>query len=174
MTDERIAQLNGIGFDWDPFETMWMSQFEQLSLFYSEHGHCNVAKTHMIQGNNLGEWVSSQRKALNNFLQDKPSSLTQERIDKLNTLNFVWNPNETSWNYKLALLCHFNRKHGHWQIPRNYTVENVNIGAWLDRQKRQFLIHKEGGPSALTPERLKKFEDVGFSFGDATLVSATG
>ena len=164
MTEQRIEQLEQIGFDWAPFETSWNSHFCLLERFQQEHGHCNVPKIHIAEGGNLGEWVSSQRKAYPKFLEGSPSSLTQERVDMLNKLGFVWYPSETTWNIKLALLCHFHKTYGHWRIPKNYIVNEINLGAWLARQKIQFLRSKEGKQTPLTEERLRKLEETGFRF----------
>jgi hypothetical protein len=38
----------------------------------------------------LGRWVSTQRSQYKLFHEKKHSTLTQQRIDKLNKLSFVW------------------------------------------------------------------------------------
>lgn len=40
LDDVRVAMLNALGFEWNPFETEWMSHFETLKEFAKEHGHC--------------------------------------------------------------------------------------------------------------------------------------
>lgn len=57
LSIERIALLNAIEFDWDPFETQWMEYFEKLKEFKRVNGHCNVPYT---QGG-LGEWLKRQK-----------------------------------------------------------------------------------------------------------------
>ena len=46
-------------------------------------GHCLVPTGFVLEGFNLGQWVSNQRKARN--------KMSHERKERLNTLGFVWN-----------------------------------------------------------------------------------
>ena len=161
MTDERIEQLNEIGFDWVPFETSWNFHYGLLERFQQEHGHCNVSKDVTVEGKPLHEWINWQRKNYRKLFKTGTSSLTNERIEKLNKIGFIWDPKETSWNKKLAVLCHFRKTHGHWRIPKNLLVDVVNLSAWLARQRIQFWRFKEGKSTTLTAERLRKLDEAG-------------
>ena len=39
MTAERIELLNGINFEWEPQEAIWLNHYNDLSEFRKEHGH---------------------------------------------------------------------------------------------------------------------------------------
>ena len=42
----------------------------------------------------LGTWVDRQRREKKKFDKGEKSSMTQERIDKLDEVGFVWNPGQ--------------------------------------------------------------------------------
>ena len=44
ITRDRIARLEGAGFDWDPKETKWKLHFEALQLYKDEAGTLDVPK----------------------------------------------------------------------------------------------------------------------------------
>jgi hypothetical protein len=44
ITPERIARLEGMGFEWDPQRAQWNQMFEKLQQFKEEIGHCKVPK----------------------------------------------------------------------------------------------------------------------------------
>jgi superfamily II DNA or RNA helicase len=82
MTEEKIEMLNSIGFVWDALEEVWIKGFALLSAYKEANGDCVVSQSYKVDGFNLGRWVGVQR--LNK------TSLTKERLDKLNSLGFVW------------------------------------------------------------------------------------
>jgi len=83
---------------------------------------------------------------------------------RLEQLGFCWDLVESKWDNNRALLYHFKEKHGHWRDPRNYHLEDVNLGAWLARQRCLFSKLQAGKPTAMTADRIKKFDAIGFSF----------
>ena len=44
LSKERIARLDVIGFDFDPFTTQWEEKYLSLVAFKNKHDHCNVPK----------------------------------------------------------------------------------------------------------------------------------
>ena len=44
LSKERIARLDAIGFDFDPFTTQWEEKYLSLVAFKNKHDHCNVPK----------------------------------------------------------------------------------------------------------------------------------
>jgi len=89
MTTERIAVLNDIGFVWDTLTSQWETRLNELKEFRELHGHSNVPSTY---GENpkLAIWVKCQRRQYKKLSQNQPSNISEERIKKLNQLDFVW------------------------------------------------------------------------------------
>ena len=61
----------------------WQTRYGELVEFRNNFGHTNVHR-HFATNMKLGIWVNTQR------CQYKTGTLTQERIDQLNALSFVW------------------------------------------------------------------------------------
>jgi hypothetical protein len=59
MTNEKIEELNKLGFTWDVREshTSWEERFEELKAYKRENGHANVPKVYS-KNPSLGYWVS--------------------------------------------------------------------------------------------------------------------
>ncbi len=90
FSKERIARLDELGFDWDPRESDWNQQYELLTEFHMQNGHCNISRNHPHHSS-LARWTQTQRINKN--------KLSPERKEKLNKLEFVWdlkNPKTSS------------------------------------------------------------------------------
>ena len=84
---ERVNKLLEIGFVFDLQEEAWNSKYERLLKYYEEHNDCLVRQDEP----ELGRWVAQMRAAYKKFIAGKNSQLTEDRIDKLNAIGFVWN-----------------------------------------------------------------------------------
>jgi len=90
MTEERIAKLESIGFEWSLASSLdWDRRFNELKQYKADYGGCSVPKE--WSGNKqLGRWVSKQRVQYRYLQQGKESSMTEERIAKLESIGFEW------------------------------------------------------------------------------------
>jgi len=94
LSQARFELLESIGFEWQPMSgkgpakkaswqiksaEIWQVKFEQLKAYHQQHGHCRVSGE-----NPLSRWIRKQR------YYSKNNMLSKERIDLLNSLNFVW------------------------------------------------------------------------------------
>lgn len=82
LSSDRIKRLNAINFSWDVFSEQWDFSYGELVKFQKQHGHCQVPVSHEINGLKLGRWTSTQR--------SNKSSLSSDRIKRLNSLGFTW------------------------------------------------------------------------------------
>lgn len=113
MTKERIQQLEKEGFVWDVHQHIWEQNFEQLVAYKEKFGDCYVPQK--LKGyETLCNWVSTQRKQYTFKKNGKPSSMTEERIKSLESIEFVWNVNEEIWNQRYEELQQFKAYHGDW------------------------------------------------------------
>ena len=92
----RREALLDIGFDFDPQKTKWEDKFNQLVEYQRKHGHCKPTPRDddTIELRQLANWVKAQRRHHNLFRQGKASPMTIGRIERLNSINFVWNPRQ--------------------------------------------------------------------------------
>jgi hypothetical protein len=89
ITPERIQKLEDIHFEWDPQEAQWMIMYKALGAFVKKHGHARVPKGY-TKDTELANWVRNQRLEYVNMQKGKKSRIDQERVNKLNALNFRW------------------------------------------------------------------------------------
>jgi hypothetical protein len=84
LSVERKSRLEALGFDWDLLTTQWEKGFEHLQVYVREQNNCRVPQKYKSpDGYKLGQWVNNQRA--------KRSSLSVERIERLDALGFIWN-----------------------------------------------------------------------------------
>jgi len=92
MTKRRFQLLDEIDFVWDVYNAAWNSKFVELKEYKELHGDCLVNTGH--NANALGRWVNTQRKAHRRYLKNQSSSMTPEREQALNSIDFVWYPRD--------------------------------------------------------------------------------
>ena len=104
MTQERIERLESIAFEWGfTLSAEWDTRFHELVAYKDMHGgSCNVPKQY-VETPKLGNWVSNQRQQYKRFQQDpSTSSMTQERIERLEGIAFQWNGRSLKTNACLS------------------------------------------------------------------------
>uniref|UniRef100_A0A7R9W8J9 Helicase-associated domain-containing protein n=1 Tax=Pseudictyota dubia TaxID=2749911 RepID=A0A7R9W8J9_9STRA len=89
MTASRIADLDALDFEWDPYSTSWSLRFDELRAFRRQHGHCSVPRTYKAN-RALARWVVRQRENRRLARRGQSSGLTEARERALNELGFVW------------------------------------------------------------------------------------
>lgn len=89
MNARRIEVLESAGFVWDAHSAVWQRKLSELAAFKQKHGHSNVPScdpTHK----SLATWVKCQRRHYKLLEAGGKSSMTSDRINKLEALGFVW------------------------------------------------------------------------------------
>eukprot|EP00956_Cyclotella_meneghiniana_P027292 scaffold60906_cov61-Cyclotella_meneghiniana.AAC.4 len=84
MSQDRVRKLEKIAFDWNPGtvvaqknDEIWNEMFEELKAFKGKN---------YKQNPKLGSWVNEQRRIRRN------KKMSQDRIDKLEEIGFLWKP----------------------------------------------------------------------------------
>jgi len=69
----------------------WDEHFDRLVEFKWNHGHCQVPVDFCVDDSYyLGQWVVVQRLQHNRLVDGRPSSITAQQVERLNTIDFVW------------------------------------------------------------------------------------
>lgn len=91
LTEERVQLLDAEGFDWDMSlkDVPWETRFAELVLYKEKHGNCLVPQRYS-DNPALGVWVNCQRVEYKKLNEGRKSSLTEERLQKLEEKGFVW------------------------------------------------------------------------------------
>jgi hypothetical protein len=134
---------------------------QELVKFKKKHGHTNVPQ----RNSTLGQWVNTQRKNLVYSEKGKRSHITQQRMDRLDEIEFDWvqQDKETLWNEKLSELLIFQKMNGHTKVPRS----QGSLGMWVRKQRRSYTLLSNGESSPLTEERLHALNNIGFQWSVA-------
>ena len=159
--------------------------------FHSKHGHCLVPHD-WNQNLPLSRWVKRQRYQYQLLLQGKRSALTQDRLQKLQNLNFVWYAHAAVWEEKYQQLVQYHAKFGHCNVPSNSPAPYRQLSIWVRCQRRQYKLllenkvtsrsatqrRNKGGSyqprnsgmagTGMTMERIQRLKSLGFEFHPRT------
>ena len=146
ITQERIEQLEAIGFDFKASlekreEAHWQTKLQLLQQYQEWNGHCNVPQIYEVNGVKLGRWLCDQWSAYKKHSEGKPAKITQERIDQLEAIGLDFNEqksDEAQWQSKLELLRQYQEQHGHCTVPIMYEINGVKLGLWLSDQRKEY------------------------------------
>ena len=86
LTDDRIASLSALGFEWNRNRKSFAQRIEDLQAYKEKHGHVNVKKK---DDKSLNEFCIQMRYARNNP-EKSDRNLTEIRIASLDALGFGW------------------------------------------------------------------------------------
>lgn len=141
----------------------WDETFEELLKFRSVHGHCQVP--HDFKENRpLSRWVKRQRYQFKLLKDGKPSTIYEDRIQRLDAIGFVWHSHHSTWERRISELREFQRLHGHVSVPTGYE-KNPQLATWVKQQRRQYKLFCQGRSSSnITLERIEQLQSMGFEW----------
>jgi len=122
LTDERQKTLEKLGFVWDSHAAAWEERWNQLNEFRQLYGHSRVPKNYPANPSlvcriqslyysvcaitlishfffflyHQAVWVKCQRRQFKLYRQGMGSNMTPERIEKLQILDFAFDPRSGS------------------------------------------------------------------------------
>ncbi|GAX17205.1 hypothetical protein FisN_10Lh053 [Fistulifera solaris] len=131
----------------DVRERRWRTRYEQLVQYKTQHGHCNVTVTDLVDSRAFSDWIRDQRRLC------RLGKLKSERKQLLHQIGFVWsNP---VWMEKYQELLQFKEKHGHCKVPTNYK-ENPRLSSWVRNLRCDQLQGK------VRTDRKQMLDEIGF------------
>lgn len=131
LSPERVKQLTDVGFVFEPHETLWSERFNQLLGYIKEHGDALVPQEYE-ENISLGHWVQKQR------YKYKTNTISEERIQQLIDVGFVFDVLEAQWLEKFAQLKIYRREFGDTLVPRQHA-----LGSWVWWQRREYKASME-------------------------------
>jgi hypothetical protein len=136
----------------------WEKMVAQLEHFYTRHGHSLVSSE---QNPELARWCKTircnYRHQLTGTTKGSQPMLSEEKLQVLAELKFVWNVQTFQWNQRFREACSFRARHGHFHVPLK-----EDLGIWIHNQKCNYRALLQGKPSQLTPDRLAALTSIGF------------
>eukprot|EP00538_Stauroneis_constricta_P002288 CAMPEP_0119548082 /NCGR_PEP_ID=MMETSP1352-20130426/2078_1 /TAXON_ID=265584 /ORGANISM="Stauroneis constricta, Strain CCMP1120" /LENGTH=511 /DNA_ID=CAMNT_0007593255 /DNA_START=88 /DNA_END=1623 /DNA_ORIENTATION=+ len=91
LTNCRQQALDDIGFIWDSHHALWEERFAEMKKYKARTGTCIIAARNK-EHPTLAIWVKCQRRQYRLLELGQRTNITQERINRLNAIGFVWDP----------------------------------------------------------------------------------
>ncbi|OEU08628.1 hypothetical protein FRACYDRAFT_196115 [Fragilariopsis cylindrus CCMP1102] len=149
VSEEQIRLLVSIGFIWKHHEVIpWDEMFRKLISYKKEHNSTSVPRKYPADPN-LGMWVSHQRTFFNN------KTISIDRINRLESIDFVWDPFGEKWMELFHKLVAYKKKHKSTYVPKNYK-EDPKLGRWVHHQRD---VYKN---KTISIDRINRLESIGF------------
>ena len=150
LSPDRVARLDALGFEWDPYDAAWEEMFGRLVAYRTTNGNCDVP-AHYPADPQLASWCNTQR------TRRKKGKLSPERIARLYALGFVWDPISNSWDEMFGRLVAYTTRHGACNVPEGFPAD-LALARWCHRQRI------ERRQNTLFPERVSKLDALGFEW----------
>ena len=164
LTKDRIDSMEQIGFEWakhknktrKSHETRWNENLEALKLYRKKYGNTEVPQDY---GENpqLGRWVMNQRTFYRMNQLEIYTTLSQDRIEQLEELDFVWDVFKKSWWTMFGRLKDYQKLHGHVNIESSDFV-NEDLRQWLNDQR--YFYKSSTKVHRLTTKRIEALESL--------------
>jgi superfamily II DNA or RNA helicase len=154
LSSGRIKQLEEIGFIWEVREDWFENGFQETLLYKEKKGNPNASQSYKTsEGYPLGNWQSTQR------LRYNKGAITPDRIRRLEKIGFTWELLEERFEKGFRETLFFKKRTGNSNAQASFkTNEGFRLGYW---QSHQRINYKKG---ILSPERIKRLEEIGFTW----------
>ena len=128
----------------------WETGFLVLKEYKKQFNTVQVAKRLIYNKYSLGRWCMSQRQKY------KKGTLSNDKIKKLLSIGFIFEPLENEWNRKYEQYIRYIKKNKTVKIPKRTIFEGEKLGAWIQTQKLRF---KEGKLSQIRYDKLLELDN---------------
>ncbi|KAL3766761.1 hypothetical protein ACHAWO_005159 [Cyclotella atomus] len=140
----------------------------ELAEYKEKFGDCLVPKRYQ-DNPSLGNFVNKQRQLYRKYLEGENTSMTQEKIEVLESLGFAFNTSsipirshssDRAWRKMYNQLAEYHKLHGHSSVP-----SNTSLGQWCVTQRYRYRLNgnEENGRS-LSQDRIEMLDKLGFVF----------
>lgn len=156
LTDVQISNLDKVGMDWtheklindgikkprkkrsdsEPSRKIWDGHFNKLVEFNQRYGHLDIK---LGEDNDelkpLAQWASAV------ISQGKAGLLSQARMDKLNSIGFIWNwqsqKSDSTWMNHYEALEKYFTENGNPNMPKTHENTVLANWIWIQRQRNK-------------------------------------
>jgi superfamily II DNA or RNA helicase len=164
LSDEQIIALQSIGYYLDAKgkekeRERWIEMFENVKSFKTKNGIWPKFGTKGLEGK-IYNWCQAQRQAqAGTHSGGRRKSLQQWQVDKLESIEFVWNnrEDEKTWDEWFKEFSKLEIIGGNVSIPSIIDGKKNSLYRWWAKQKYDF---KNG---TLLPENLQKLKEFGIN-----------
>ena len=125
----------------------WNEWYDLLCQYVEEFGNADIAKRDKYKGKDLGRWANYQRN------RRKEGKLYNYQIEKLDELNFCWDPLERDWDTRYEQYKRYVESTGNKYMSRRTDFEGVHLGSWFHTQIKSY---EAGEMSKRRIDKMKK------------------
>jgi hypothetical protein len=147
LTENQINELKNIDFSFNTLMTRWEMRFNELKEYKNKFGTCDVP-LNSKEYKTLGVWVNKQK--------NKKNKLTTFRLEKLNSIGFIWNILIENWALNYNKLKMFKEENGHCRVLDKHD-KSLSLMVKTIR-----IINNGNSKGRLTAEQKQKLDDLGF------------
>lgn len=101
------------------------------------------------------------------FQQKGKAKINKDRIQRLESIGFAWDPQKVQWEAMYKRLTDFVREHGHAKVPKGYQ-EDPELANWVRNQRLEQANFEKAKKSRMTPERYELLDKLGFAWSQPT------
>jgi len=164
--EKRIEMLESIGVYIDPRESSWESRFGKLKEFMAQNDNKfpNDFELDQLDDDGMGvlQWTRRQKAMYRAYQNgEQNTSMTEERIAKLEEIGFSWNKYDDTWMKRYEDLVKYYEHHGNTLVPTLYPA-NQALAKWVTDQRSHYRFMQQGQPTSLTAERMALLKKVDF------------
>lgn len=152
LEDFKLNLLRSIDFDWavkpKAKAIAWEAGYAKLIEYKKRFGDCKVPAK-WAEDLQFGRWIYGLR------YKKAKGNLSDEQIEQLDELGFLWDPLDHIWNLRYEELVRYYREHGHSRVPLR-SKEHRELALWVSNIRRR--------PLAQSPDRIRRLKAVEFSW----------
>jgi hypothetical protein len=141
----------------------WIENYKELHEFHKEFGHCLVRPSNWPKNVKLAQWVKRQRHQYKCRSEGKQSNLTDDRMEALENLGFVWSVRENTREERFNELRMYKEQYGHCNVPKNCS-KHPQLATWVTYQRRHLKLFMGGKRSSMTKNRFMKLTKLEFQW----------
>jgi hypothetical protein len=148
----------------------WTGMVNEATEFRRHSGHCAIPHSYP-PNQRLARWAKRQRHQYRLLIrgntggtkQGYSSSMTMERIQVLDRIDFCWDIQKGIWEGRYEELKQFKETNGHTKVYSNH-CKNRKLQLWVKSQRHQFKCFQIGKYSNMTPDRIEMLNKLDFSW----------
>ena len=160
LSEEQIAQLDGLDMTWKVFDTRWEQGYALAAAYAQKHGNLDVPRDYKTaDGKTLGRWLQNQEQA---YEQKK---LSADQITRLEMIGMQWGSRyDRQWNEIYQAAKRYFESNGNLDVPVAYSSpEGYALGKWVRRQQYAYR-NPEKSNAILSPERIARLDAIGMQW----------
>lgn len=123
-----------------------------------------LAMSKVTPASPLGKWIAEQRNQYQQWLDEKPSRLSEKERAALSSVDQFWwlQPRERVWRIRYYTLVSYKRTYSDTAIPMSF--RSASLANWVSNQRQQHRLKRAGKKSNLTDAREERLSALGFTW----------